>query len=405
MSPNSVSNVASIRTNDQTQVEKPANVIPFNRPFHVDGEKAHLDQVRQSQSMGGGGKYYKKCQSWIEDHIQVGNSIFTHSCTHALELAALNIGIQAGDEVIMPSFTFTSTANAFALRGGIPVFVDIRSDTLNLDERLIEDAITSRTRAIVPVHYAGVSCEMDAITKIASKHGIDVIEDAAHAFLATYRGRMLGSIGNYGTFSFHETKGIHCGEGGVLLANDKTTHHDLSILVEKGTNRTQFLNGQVDKYTWVGLGSSYLAGELPMAFLYAQFEQALEATQHRLRIWQQYHEALKGFEASGVIRRPIIPNEATHNAHLYYLLLPDVETRNRALQQLQAMGIGATFHYVPLHSSKAGLQFCRAHGDLPKTENLSERLLRLPLWMGMNRSDVSRVIDSLEKVLQSLHSS
>ena len=385
--------------NHPTIIEKPRVDVPFNRPFHVGEEAAYLNDVLQSHWMSGGGTYYNRCQLWMESHLNVKNPVFTHSCTHALELAAVLVGIGPGDEVIMPSFTFSSTANAFALRGATPVFVDIRRDTLNLDERLIEEAITPRTRAIVPVHYAGVSCEMDTIVQIARDHDLDVIEDAAHAFLATYKGRMLGTLGTYGTFSFHETKGIHCGEGGVLIANDTATHERLAIVAEKGTNRSQFLKGQVDKYSWVDIGSSCLAGELPMAFLMAQFEHAVCATGSRRAVWKQYHDALEGLEAGGLIRRPTIPEGANHNAHLYYLLLPDESMRDRVLTRLRGMGVGATFHYVPLHSSLAGQRFCRTHGKLSQTENLSSRLIRLPLWMSMEQTHVDHVIDSLKTVL------
>lgn len=385
----------------QTLAKKPMNV-PFNRPFQTGDEVTNLTEASQGPWMSGGGAFFKRCQEWMESHLQVTSPVFTHSCTHALEMASLLAEVQLGDEVIMPSFTFSSTANAFALRGATPVFVDIRQDTLNLDEQLIEDAITPKTRAIVPVHYAGVSCEMDAISRIAGEHKLMVIEDAAHAFLASYKGKMLGTLGTFGTFSFHETKGIHCGEGGVIVANDPSFHDRLAIIAEKGTNRAQFLKGQVDKYSWVDIGSSYLPSELSMAFLYAQFQQALTATELRLSVWNQYHQAFEELESTGVIRRPIVPEEVSHNAHLYYLLLPTEGLRDQLLSKLRAMGVGATFHYIPLHSSVAGRRYGRVDGSLKQTDSLSKRLIRLPLWLGMNQQEVDHVIESVTAVLSSM---
>jgi dTDP-4-amino-4,6-dideoxygalactose transaminase len=329
----------------------------------------------------------------------------THSCTAALEMAALLIDIQPGDEVIMPSYTFVSTANAFVLRGGVPVFVDIRSDTLNLDEAKIEAAITPRTKAIAPVHYAGVGCEMDAIMAIAHKHGLLVIEDAAQGVMAAYKRRPLGSIGHLGAFSFHETKNVISGEGGALLINDPQWAGRAEIIREKGTNRSQFIRGQVDKYTWVDIGSSYLPSEIVAAFLWAQLEQAEALTQQRLTLWQQYHEAFAELEEQRKVQRPVVPATCRHNAHMYYLLVPDLESRTALIDKLKASGISAVFHYIPLHSSPAGSKYGRAHGDLAQTQEVSNRLVRLPLWVGMSEEDVVRVVQGVYETLKVVHTS
>jgi dTDP-4-amino-4,6-dideoxygalactose transaminase len=311
-------------------------------------------------------------------------------------MAAILADIQPGDEVIMPSYPFVSTANAFALRGGVPVFVDIRPDTLNIDEKLIEAAITPRTRAIVPVHYAGVGCAMDEILAIAKRHNLLVIEDAAQGVMAHYKGRALGAIGDLGCFSFHETKNIISGEGGALLVNDERFVERAEIIREKGTNRSQFFRGMVDKYTWVELGSSYLPGELIAAFLRAQMEEAVAITTARLALWERYHAAFAGLAAVGRIRRPIIPAECSHNAHMYYLLTDNLATRTALLAHLKQAGVLAVFHYVPLHSAPAGQKYARSAGDLPMTTNLSERLLRLPLWVGLEAEGAQeRVIASV----------
>jgi dTDP-4-amino-4,6-dideoxygalactose transaminase len=297
----------------------------------------------------------------------------------------------------MPSYTFVSTANAFVLRGAIPVFVDIRPDTLNIDETKIEAAITSRTKAIVPVHYAGVACEMDTIMDIAKRHQLWVIEDAAQGIMSTYKGRPLGSIGHLGAYSFHETKNIISGEGGALLVNDECFVERAEIIREKGTNRSQFFRGQVDKYTWMDIGSSYLPGEIIAAFLWAQMEEADLITQRRLTIWNLYHEALQGLETAGKLRRPIVPAECQHNAHMYYVLLDSFATRTRVIKELNQQGINTVFHYVPLHHSPAGQRYAKVHGELINTEDLSDRLLRLPLWIGMD--DVERVVNALTQLL------
>jgi dTDP-4-amino-4,6-dideoxygalactose transaminase len=324
--------------------------------------------------------------------------LLTHSCTAALDMAAMLADIQPGDEVIMPSYTFVSTANAFVLRGGIPVFVDIRPDTLNIDETLIEAAITPRTKAIVPVHYAGVACEMDGIMDIAQRHKLLVIEDAAQAVMSTYKGKPLGAIGHFGAYSFHETKNIISGEGGALLVNDGRFAERAEIIREKGTNRSQFFRGQIDKYTWVDIGSSYLPGEVIAAFLWAQMEEAQSITQKRLDLWHRYHESLAPLEAAGKLRRPIIPEGCQHNAHMYYILLESLKKRTEVIALLKQQGVNAVFHYVPLHSSPAGKKYGRTSGELPHTGNLSDRLLRLPLWVGMDEAQ-DKVIAQLQKAI------
>lgn len=310
-------------------------------------------------------------------------------------MIALLMDIQPGDEIIMPSYTFVSTANAFVLRGGIPVFVDIRADTLNLDESLIEAAITPRTRGIAVVHYAGVACEMDSIMKIAERHGLMVVEDAAQGVMATYKGRALGSIGQMGAYSFHETKNVISGEGGALLVNDHALSLRAEVIREKGTDRSRFFRGEVDKYTWQEVGSSFLPGELIAAFLWAQLEESERITEARLATWQRYHSTLEEFESQGLLRRPVVPDGCHHNAHMYYVVLaPDVD-RQQVLDSFRAASVGAVFHYVPLHSSPAGLRYGRAHGDLAVTVSQSERLVRLPLWVGLSQAQQELVIDLL----------
>ena len=346
-------------------------------------ELYYIAEAHFNSMLAGDGPFTKKCHEWLEIKTGTKKALLTHSCTAALEMAAILADIQPGDEVMMPSYTFVSTANAFVLRGGVPVFVDIRPDTLNIDETLIEAAITSRTKAIVPVHYAGVACEMDTIMDIAQRHNLLVIEDAAQGIMSTYKGRPLGSIGHLGAYSFHETKNIISGEGGALLVNDERFAERAEIIREKGTNRGQFFRGQVDKYTWVDVGSSYLPGEVIAAFLWAQMEEAETITQKRLDIWQQYHNALASLEVLGELRRPLIPVECQHNAHMYYILLESLEKRTQLISKLKGQDVNAVFHYVPLHSSLAGRKYGRVHGDMTNTEDLSDRLLRLPLWVGL----------------------
>ena len=358
-------------------------MIPFNRPYMTGQELTLIAQAHANGHLSGDGPFTKRCHAWLEANTGANRALLTHSCTAALEMAALLLDLQPGDEVIMPSFTFVSTANAFVLRGAVPVFVDIRQDTLNIDERLIEAAITPRTKAICVVHYAGVSCEMDPIMEIAQRHGIAVIEDAAQGIFSKYNGRPLGGIGQLGALSFHETKNVISGEGGALLVNDPAMVERAEIIREKGTNRSKFFRGQVDKYTWVDVGSSYLPGEIISAFLAAQFEEAQAITTRRLALWDRYHAWAEPFERAGRLRRPIIPAHCTHNAHMYYLLLRDLDDRTHFIESLKAKDIGAVFHYIPLHSSPAGRKYGRTHGDLEVTDSLSDRLVRMPLWVGL----------------------
>lgn len=350
-------------------------------------------------SLAGDGRFTKRCHNWLEERTGCCKALLTHSCTAALDMAALLLDIQPGDEIIMPSYTFVSTANAFALRGGVPVFVDIREDTLNLDESLIEAAITPRTRGIVPVHYAGVACEMDTIMSIAKRHRLKVIEDAAQAVMASYKGRALGSIGDLGAYSFHETKNLISGEGGALLVNDPELVLRAEIIREKGTDRSRFSRGEVDKYTWQEVGSSFLPGELIAAFLWAQFEEADHITQERLVRWQRYHEILEPLESRSILRRPIKPYGCQHNAHMYYVLLAPEIDRQKLLNEFKRQDIWTVFHYVPLHSSPAGKRYGRAHGSLNVTIALSERLVRLPLFVGLTEPQQDKVIDVLETAI------
>jgi dTDP-4-amino-4,6-dideoxygalactose transaminase len=373
--------------------------VPFNKPHLVGKELWYISQAHSKGQMAGDGSYTRLCQGWLEERTGCRKALLTHSCTAALEMAAILADIQPGDEVILPSFTFVSTANAFVLRGAVPVFVDIRPDTLNLDETKIEAAITARTRAIVPVHYGGVGCEMDVIMEIARQSGLLVIEDAAQGIMSTYRGRPLGAIGHLGTLSFHETKNIISGEGGALLINDPTLSERAEIIREKGTNRSQFFRGQIDKYTWVDIGSSYLPGEIIAAFLWAQMEAADEITARRLALWARYHEAFEPLERTGRLRRPIIPEGCGHNAHLYYLLLRDLEDRSAFIKGMSQAGVSCVFHYVPLHSAPRGREVGRAADDLSVTDDLADRLVRLPLWLGLEEHQ-ERVIEAVEQVLR-----
>ena len=371
--------------------------IPFNKPYASGSETDYIAQAISNGHLSGDGLFTKKCQQWLEETIGCHRTLLSHSCTGALEMAAILADIQPGDEVIMPSYTFVSTANAFVLRGGIPVFVDIRRDTLNIDESKIEQAITERTKAIVPVHYAGVACAMNAIMAIAKKHGLLVIEDAAQAIMSTYKGRPLGSIGHMAALSFHETKNIVSGEGGALLINDPQFIERAEIIREKGTNRSQFYRGQIDKYSWVDIGSSFLPSELTAAFLYAQLEQAQDITRRRLAVWDTYHASFSALETAGKARRPIVPNECVHNGHMYYLLLPDLEQRTSFISHLKENGVGAVFHYVPLHNSPAGLKYGRSHGSLTVTNSASDRIIRLPLWIGVEEH-IAYIVDQVSKL-------
>lgn len=358
-------------------------MIPFNKPYMTGRELSYIAQAHANGHLSGDGPYTKQCHAWLRESTRASTALLTHSCTAALEMAALLLNLQPGDEVIMPSFTFVSTANAFALRGAVPVFVDIRDDTLNIDQTLIENAITPRTKAICVVHYAGVACEMDAITAIAEAHGLPVIEDAAQGIMSTYRGAPLGTIGELGAFSFHETKNIISGEGGALLCREAVYAERAEIIREKGTNRSRFFRGQVDKYTWVDIGSSFLPGEITAAFLSAQLEEAEAITQRRLDIWQRYHDWASDHAVAGRVIRPTIPDGCVHNAHMYYLLLPSLEARTHFIQSLRAQGVQAVFHYIPLHSSPAGRMHGRPGSSMAVTDDISDRVVRMPLWIGV----------------------
>ena len=377
--------------------------IPFNRPFLVGKELEYIRQAHANVHLSGDGPFTRKCQDWLEKRIGSKKVLLTHSCTGALEMAALLTGVGPGDEVIMPSYTFVSTANAFVLRGAVPVFVDIRPDTLNIDEKKIEAAITPRTKAIVVVHYGGVACEMDPILEIAKKHRLFLIEDAAQAIGSTYKGRPLGSLGHLGALSFHETKNIISGEGGALLINDEFMIDRAEILWEKGTNRKKFLKGQVDKYTWVDIGSSYLPSELIAAFLWAQLESFETIMDRRMKLWLAYHQGLEAAEKRGFFRRPILPEHCRSNAHLYHLLARTAGERDALLKALNRVEVNAVFHYVPLHNSPAGRKYGRAHGVLSVTEDLSARVFRLPLWIGLEEKQgyaIEQIVQEGEKICQ-----
>lgn len=373
-------------------------IIPFNKPYMTGKELWYISQAHSNGHLAGDGAFTKRCSNWLEARTGSQRALLTHSCTGALEMAAMLADFKAGDEVIMPSYTFVSTANAFVLRGAVPVFVDIRADTMNIDERKIEAAITPRTKAIVPVHYAGIACEMDTIMDIARRHSLLVIEDAAQGLMSSYKGRPLGSIGHLAAFSFHETKNIIAGEGGALMINDPRFVERAEIIREKGTNRSQFFRGQVDKYTWTDFGSSYLPSELISAFLWAQMEEAEPITKRRMEIWDTYHRFLSQAERRGRLRRPIVPDGVTHNAHMYYVILPDLAARTDFIAKLKALQIGTVFHYVPLHSSPFGQHAARSHGDMSNTAALSDRLVRLPLWVGLDEHQpevIERILETL----------
>jgi dTDP-4-amino-4,6-dideoxygalactose transaminase len=373
--------------------------ISFNRPTTVGREIDYLHQALASTHTAGDGTFTQRCHAWLESKLGAPKALLTHSCTAALEMAGLLFDLRPGDEVIMPSFTFVSTANAAVLRGAVPVFVDVRPDTLNLDEKLIEAAITPRTKAIFVVHYAGVACAMDPIMRIAERHGLFVAEDNAQGLMARYSGRPLGTLGHLAGISFHETKNVISGEGGALIVNDNRLSGRAEIIREKGTNRSSFVRGEVEKYTWVDIGSSYLPSEIVAAYLLAQLEQYERLLVERHDVWKRYHEGFAELEEQGRCRRPIVPPECDHNAHLYYLLLPDAAARNSLIAQLRAEGIQAPFHYVPLHNSPAGLSFARTSGSLFHTEDVSSRLVRLPIWYGMT-DEPERVIAAVRNFLQ-----
>ena len=372
--------------------------ISFNRPPFVGKETEYIKEAVEKNGMiCGDGPFTKKCSQWMKDRFQTKNVLLTTSCTHALEMAAFLADIQPGDEVIMPSYTFVSTADAFVLRGATCVFVDIRPDTMNIDETKIEEAITEKTKAIVPVHYAGVSCAMDEIMAIAKKYNLKVVEDAAQGVNAFYKGKALGTIGDFGCYSFHETKNYSMGEGGAILFQDDRYLEPAEILREKGTNRSQYFRGQIDKYTWVGYGSSYLPSDMNAAYLWAQLEEADKINDKRLSIWNFYHEELKELEDKGVLERPYIPEYATHNAHMYYIKVKDLRVRTKLLPYLKERGILSVFHYVPLHSATAGKKFGRFHGEDVYTTKESERLCRLPMYYSLSLEEAAEVVKALKE--------
>ena len=370
--------------------------IPFNKPHMVGKELTYITQAYQRGQLAGDGVFTMSCHKWLEEHTGTKKALLTHSCTAALEMAAILLDIKPGDEIIMPSYTFVSTANAFVLRGGIPVFVDIREDTLNINEKLIEAAITPHTRAIVPVHYAGVACEMDVIMDVARRHSLIVVEDAAQALGSNYKGKALGSIGDLGTLSFHETKNIISGEGGALLVNNQDLIARAEVIREKGTDRSKFYRGEVDKYTWQDIGSSFLPGELISAFLMAQLEEADNILRMRLKSYKYYHQSLKLLELQKKIRRPIVPETCHHNAHMYYVLLSSLDERKKILNIFKNNNILSVFHYLPLHLSPAGKKYGRVHGALPVTDLQHERLIRLPLWTAMPKESQNIVVNILK---------
>lgn len=370
-------------------------MIPFNVPPHFGTEEKYISQAIASHKICGDGQFTKKCNTWLEQKTDSAKALLTTSCTHALEMAALLADIKPGDEVIMPSYTFVSTADAFVLRGATIVFVDIRPDTMNIDETLIEDAITPKTKAIVPVHYAGVGCEMDTIMDIAKRHNLVVVEDDAQGIMSTYKGKALGTFGSFGCLSFHETKNFSMGEGGALLINDENFIERAEIIREKGTNRSKFFRGQIDKYTWVEFGSSYLPSELNAAYLYAQLEAANEITADRLASWNKYYELLKPLADNGAIELPFVPMHCTHNAHMFYIKVKDLDERTKFIAYLKENGVGAVFHYIPLHSAPAGIRYGRFHGEDKYTVKESERLVRLPMYYGLGGDTVEMICEKI----------
>lgn len=372
--------------------------IPFNKPPLTGIEQSYVLNAISSHQLSGDGYYGIKCQSWFEKHLNCTKALLTPSCTHALEMAAILINIQPGDEVIMPSYTFVSTANAFVLRGARIVFVDIRPDTMNINEEIIEDAITLKTRAIVPVHYAGVACDMDKICTVARRHNLFVIEDAAQGMMASYNNKPLGTLGHLAAYSFHETKNITSGgEGGLLIVNDDQFLQRAEIIREKGTNRNQFFRGMIDKYSWVDLGSSYLPSELQSAYLWGQLEEVQSITADRLSTWNLYYSGLKDLELNGRLELPVIPKECRHNGHMFYIKCANLDQRTALLSHLKAHNIAAVFHYVPLHTSAAAKIFSSFYGEDIYTTRVSERLVRLPMWYGMSTDIVERVINAVKE--------
>ena len=372
-------------------------MIPFNKPPFLGTEFDYIKKAVNNQKICGDGEFTKNCNAWLENKTGASKALLTTSCTHSLEMAALLLGIKPGDEVIMPSYTFVSTADAFVLRGAKIKFVDIRPDTMNIDEKLIEDAITDKTKAIVPVHYAGVGCEMDTIMDIANRHDLKVVEDAAQGVMSEYKGKALGSIGDYGCYSFHETKNYSMGEGVALLIKNEDDIALAEIIREKGTNRSRFLRGQIDKYTWVEAGSSYLPSDMNAAFLWAQLQEADKINNDRLAAWDRYYKGFEQLEQEGFVTRPFIPEECKHNAHMFYLKAEDLETRTKLISFLKENGVMAVFHYVPLHSAPAGEKFGEFVGEDKYTTKESDRLVRLPMYYGLSESETDKVI---EKVIE-----
>lgn len=371
-------------------------MIDFNVPPYVGTEMSYIEDAILKHKICGDGEYTKKCSAWLEEKTGTSKALLTTSCTHATEMAALLCDIQPGDEVIMPSFTFVSTADAFVLRGAKAVFVDIRPDTMNIDEKLIEQAITDKTKAIVPVHYAGVSCEMDTIMDIAKRHKLYVVEDAAQGLMSSYKGKALGTIGDFGCFSFHETKNYSMGEGGALLIQDADRVEEAEILREKGTNRSKFFRGQIDKYTWMNYGSSYLPSELNAAYLWAQLEKADEIYKNRMWAWEYYDQELTEMQKAGYIELPNIPEGCTHNAHMFYVKAKDLAERSALIQYMNDRDVNCVFHYIPLHSAPAGLKFGRFAGEDNYTTKESERLMRLPMWYGITEKETEQVVKTLK---------
>ncbi|MCQ2526322.1 MAG: dTDP-4-amino-4,6-dideoxygalactose transaminase [Lachnospiraceae bacterium] len=372
-------------------------MINFNVPPYVDTAMDYIKECIANQKICGDGKYTKECNKWLEEKTKTRKALLTTSCTHATELAAILADIQPGDEVIMPAYTFVSTADAFVLRGATPVFVDIRPDTMNIDEKKIERAITEKTKAIVPVHYAGVACEMDTIMDIATRHNLIVIEDAAQGIMSTYKGKALGTIGNFGALSFHETKNYSMGEGGALLIRDEKDVEDAEIIREKGTNRSKFFRGQIDKYTWVNLGSSYLPSDMNAAYLYSQLEIADEINNQRLDNWNRYYKNLEELKDAGKIELPVIPEGCVHNAHMFYIKAADIEERSALIAFLKERGIMSVFHYIPLHTAPAGIKFGRFDGEDEYTTKESERLARLPMYYGLKPEEVDMICETIKE--------
>lgn len=371
------------------------DLIPYNKPHLTGGEFTLVKEAIEQGHLAGDGSYTKSCQEAIEEFCDSDFVLITNSCTAALETAAILADILPGDEVIMPSYTFSSTANAVVLRGGVPVFIDIRDDTLNMDQNLLETALTKNTKAIMPVHYAGVACEMDTVMQFSDEYRLLVIEDAAQGFLSSYKGKALGTIGDFGCLSFHETKNIIAGEGGALLLKDKNKKLQAEIIREKGTDRSQFIRGEIDKYTWNSVGSSYLPSEIVSAFLFAQLKHAKAITQKRLEIWNFYFKACKPLEESGFLSLPFIPKNCTHNAHIFYVILDERFERPQIISKLRELGVQTVSHYTPLHSAPAGRKYGRTPGSMQKTINASKQIIRLPLWVGMTMQQQERVIECL----------